>query len=158
MTAGPAISVSGEDDAMTEAEWLACTDPMTMLEFLRGKVSDRKMRLFACACCRRIWPLIASEPARGVVEVMERHAEGGASHQEVVAAADNTVGRSGSHDTDTYMANFAAESVAKVGRSELAWLIVASCAVYATGAARDEEMIAQADLIREIIGQPFHPF
>jgi hypothetical protein len=25
---------------MTEAEWLACTDPQKMLGFLRGEVSD----------------------------------------------------------------------------------------------------------------------
>jgi hypothetical protein len=37
---------------MTEAEWLACEDPDPVLEFLRGKVSERKLRLFFCACCR----------------------------------------------------------------------------------------------------------
>lgn len=32
---------------MIEAEWLDCPDPTTMLEFLRDKGSDRKLRLFA---------------------------------------------------------------------------------------------------------------
>src|SRR5262245_6634951 len=45
----------GRGDAMTEAEWLACTDPEQMLRFVYGRVSNRKLRLFACACSRRIW-------------------------------------------------------------------------------------------------------
>jgi hypothetical protein len=38
---------------VTEVEWLACADPALILAFLHGKVSDRKLRLFACACFRR---------------------------------------------------------------------------------------------------------
>jgi hypothetical protein len=60
---------------MTEAEWLACADPQPMLEFLRGKASDRKLRLFAVACCRVLWDELPIEAARAAIETNECFAD-----------------------------------------------------------------------------------
>jgi hypothetical protein len=61
---------------MDEAEWLDCTHPRPMLEFLRGKVSERKLRLFACACCRRIEHFLTDEVDRKALDAAERYADG----------------------------------------------------------------------------------
>jgi hypothetical protein len=60
---------------MTEEDWDCCTDPMAMLDFLRGRASERKLRLFACACCRLLWPLLHKR-VRRAVSVMENFVEG----------------------------------------------------------------------------------
>src|SRR5262245_33591219 len=60
---------------MTEAEWLACTNPQPMLEFVRRKASDRKVRLFAVACCRRVWSSLEHEEFRDAVRKAESFAD-----------------------------------------------------------------------------------
>jgi hypothetical protein len=63
---------------MTEAEWNVCRDPITMLDFLRasGKASDRKWRLFACACCRHVWDRFPDPRNRDLVAAAEEYPNG----------------------------------------------------------------------------------
>jgi hypothetical protein len=60
---------------MTEAEWLACDNPIAMLRALRHGASARKLRLFGCACCRRIWGELPSDLNRRLVAAVEDHPE-----------------------------------------------------------------------------------
>jgi hypothetical protein len=53
---------------MTETAWLACTDPYPMLGALRGRASDRKLRLFGLACCVRGKLLGEASPLLDLIE------------------------------------------------------------------------------------------
>src|SRR5687767_12559698 len=70
---------------MTESEWLTCTDPQAMPRFLKGKVSDRKLRLFAVGCCGQIRDLMADEKCARCVQVSEQFADGLITRQALVA-------------------------------------------------------------------------
>jgi hypothetical protein len=59
---------------MTEQEWAKCTTPNPMLEYLRDNVSDRKLRLFACACCRLVWHLLP-DVCHQLVQAVEEYVE-----------------------------------------------------------------------------------
>jgi hypothetical protein len=73
---------------MEENAWLRATDPRPMLEFLQrtGRGSDRKLRLFASACCRLTWHLLGGRSHRKVVLMGERYAEGQATERMVEKA------------------------------------------------------------------------
>jgi hypothetical protein len=75
---------------MTEAEWLAANRPEPMLEFIRDRASERKLRLFACACCRRIvdWFPHQRKRSRRVLEVAEQYADGLTDEVMLVLARD----------------------------------------------------------------------
>jgi hypothetical protein len=142
---------------MTEQEWLACTDPLLMLDFLRSKASDRKLRLYACAECRRVWSWFDQDEAgRHCIEVAERYADGQASTKELVRANKAIVKRGW-----LTVAVYATEQDAGYGAWAVAHGIVDSriqCVeseeVDATATA---ERMIQSRLIRDIFDNPFHP-
>jgi hypothetical protein len=79
---------SGEGAGMTEREWLDCADPEPMLRLLLESParSERKLRLFACACVRRSWASLTDPRSREAVKVAERFADGRASEGLLLSA------------------------------------------------------------------------
>ena len=74
---------------MNGEEWLSSGEPTPMLDYLRGQeVSDRKLRLYAVACCRRIWDFLPDERSRKAVEAAEEYADGSVDRDRLVVARD----------------------------------------------------------------------
>jgi hypothetical protein len=128
---------------MTETEWLTRHDPTQLLQLLGGRAGERKLRLFACAACRRIWPFLKDERSRRAVEVAELYADGRASTEELEEA-----GRA---------AREAAGEAARL--AGVGWNAAQTAAdttdTPAAAAERAARMAADADLVREVFGNPF---
>jgi hypothetical protein len=149
---------------MTESEWQRCTDPTWMLEFLRDKASQRKLRLFAVASFRRIYDLLPLERSRAVVEVLERCADGQATAADVADAKEkaltaiaawaevtNTSGNITATERASVAVTFDSILDMVMGAAEAtAWVKVGT-----PEAVSEPEEQAQCDLLRDIIGNPF---
>jgi hypothetical protein len=157
---------------MIEKEWREGSNPDEMLHFLRGKVGDRKRRLFAAACCRRIWHLLTDERSRQAVEVAERYADGQATEEELATAAegackawDADLGRSSITEDepgcmDDQIPDLASQAAYNVALP-LGWWGAAPAFVEpditarAISATERAESAAHCALLREIHGNPF---
>jgi len=149
---------------MTEAEWLSCTDPERMLAFLHGKVSDRKLRLFACACCRRVWALLTDERSQDAVVRSEQFADQQVTEEDLHAAMEAAyaaISQSDSHQV--YYAKFSV-LMDQGDRDSVGWQDTPGqysvkarafdnpCPVHFDSTAAAEEEAAQACLLRCIFG------
>ncbi len=74
---------------MTEAEWLASGDPRHLLEFLQGRASDRKLRLFSCTSARfcSCYRLPEESPDYAAICAVEDWAQSG--HPTILADAQS---------------------------------------------------------------------
>lgn len=100
----------------SEPNWLNSNDPQAMLRDLCREASDRKLHLFACACCRRNWHLLPNEQARRNIEIAERRADGVATEEDQAAEGDFDFAEwdrtSGLND---YVYAYATEAVTQLG-------------------------------------------
>jgi hypothetical protein len=155
---------------MTEAEWDACADPTPMLEFLRRKATERRLRLFACACVRRIWHLLRDERSRRAVEVAEDYADGMAEPDEAYRAwrAATIIDRGDGLSDDGHAnavfwasdaACFAAgpEGIRAMSAADSAVQAITWATSRSAAVSWDDEETAQAALLRDIVGNPFRP-
>lgn len=73
---------------MTEQEWLTATDPKPMLQFLKGKASDRKLRLFLIACSLRTFADAPWEEITDAIPAVEMFIEKAISPADFAPAKD----------------------------------------------------------------------
>jgi hypothetical protein len=164
---------------MTEAEWLACTEPSKMIAALGRNPSKRKRRLFGCECCRRVWSLLSDERSRSAVIAAERFADGLADAAELERFERAAKWAESEQIDSTGVGRSAAWACARVastraGEAVDAWQSI----VYAKQRRRvadrgsqpgnpdfaaimkqvdDEEHPEQSAIFRDIFGNPFRP-
>jgi len=154
---------------VNDVAWRSCIRLFEMLPLVATRISDRKRRLFAVACCRRLAHLLGDDRSRRAVEVAERYADGEASEAERLFAENSAVeahidmresrfsatpivcwSRAGELITQSALlavsvGTFYAEDAADYGRLALA--------AGGVGWSREqEEEIAQCRLLRDIVG------
>src|SRR5438270_5178799 len=138
-------------------EWRTWRDPAPLFELLRGWASERKLRLFSCACCRRI-EHSASALDRAVVDATERCAEGVIRASAIYRAA-------GVPDEGPILYGYATEAKRVVAEAAFGWawlgakrvraLVVDAVRKAEGSVGRAAECRRQSDTIRCIFGNPF---
>jgi hypothetical protein len=140
---------------VTEGEWLTCGHPTPLWWFVEPKEPKRKLRLVACACCRRVWDLLLDPHSRRLVETAEAMADG------LVAEEDARKLWLGAGDPGRVLGNddFSVSlSACTLNPSVLrAVPRFASALVGKHGGDALEEMSFQAALFRDVFGNPFRP-
>jgi hypothetical protein len=149
---------------MTEAEWLSSTSAAAMVDCLctqfgaaRSQAGRRKLRLLACAHCRRVWEKLTEERDHEVILVSEKFADGIAFAKELKAARQRCLDRGGFARPSSRAAIATAIPQPRQAEEEAKFGVCS--AVVGHGAGRGERWIAdvaaQVLTVREVFGNPF---
>jgi hypothetical protein len=155
-----------QEVTVSESAWLTSTDPQAMLAFLRdrGPVSERKVRLFAVACCHRLRDLLREDVLHFAVGVLEEgrvHSLGDSEYEVLRDQLERAVyAIPPAGDPMATARSVAALAVSSAFHSFGQYQPVAHFVVQAQVAAgRNQvaEVALQAALLRDIVGNPFRP-
>lgn len=162
-----------EDQRMTEVDWLGSIDPTPMLEFLRGKTTDRKLRLFAAHSVGLAAEWLVHPDSKAAVVAAERIADGESMGEvlgQIRKAAWDVLPLLPDIDTHVSAARAAGRAVeesafdaAFLTKNELVQIYAETLEekagsvdekyrMYLIGKAEGERLLA--DLLRELIGNP----
>ncbi len=157
---------SEKGERMNEGEWLACTDPFNMVGFLGPARSERKFRLFGCACVRGVWEYL-SDALRQATETCERFADGLATVEELRAA--EAMADAAYEGWGDAIADHSAIAVSALCSSKPSFPMgngssggIAAAAGFAWSnertpfhVAKEKAQTAHCELLRDIFGNPF---
>jgi hypothetical protein len=161
------FGVADEGLAMTEAEWLACTDPLPMLRHLGRGARARKLRLFGYACWHRLRHLLVDERLREFLRMLELHADRRVPARELADARDAAraaLARDWEASGTSARGLDVCRELVRWGGHGRAW----TAALRAAEAARDAavwagdwavaaEGKAQSNVLRDLFGNPSRP-
>ena len=145
---------------MDEQTWFACEDPHAMLDAVRShrRLSDRRWRLFGTKCCDRLSHLNLARMSVSALRVSEHYADGLAEVVELnraYAQAFDVATEYQQLDGPPVAAGFAALATCYAAHPDESADDVAHYARRAL--ASETEASYQADLLRDIFGNPFRP-
>ena len=149
---------------ISEKRWLTTPGWLNAIQAVEKPRHARKLRLFGCACCRRIWDLLTEPASREAVEAAERFVDGEIGRAElgtVRTAAKRVVGR-------RPVGRFAPQYCAAMAASMVTLQSLGDCgrtaAAFAAAAVHDakirnvtDEKRLQTPVFRDIFCNPFRP-
>jgi hypothetical protein len=148
--------------ALLGAENMTCWNPEQMLGAVRGQVGERKLRLFACACCRELLWQMLPEGSRRAIEVVERYADGQAGVEELRVAQAQAIADEAEEETEqaAAVASVAAMAAAVEGFEDHLTMICRNTWYgidESAGLAAIEAAATECVLVRDVHGNPFRP-
>jgi len=147
-----------------EERWLAAITWREVVSEVRSKRRARKLRLFGCACCRRIETLVTDERSRAALRAGEAFADDEIGKDALITArkaaataANEIQKRVGLRST--FWAAFVAEMVTHVAFDAFESASIRAADAVARSGLRTQEQEEQSQLVllRDIFGNPFQP-